>query len=353
MTDFHARPHHLPQLAAFLAAGVSGARARLEEFYLVMADGGEASFAFGSKMAAVNAVLDTIDSGSRVLVWADPMAPVSRHFDTIRTRTTGVTFDPVDLSDPNQLSTLVCDNSRLLWLEPPIGLQRRIPNLQALIDCARGHDLRIIVDNTAAGLSCYQPLGLGADMMLLGGDEAAPVAVVTANQPYLMFARERLRFFRDHGGAGAADAAAYGTLQALVDAGLRAAQKSATATALATALASHPAVRRVDYPGLPSHPDHHLLQRDWQAADGKLTVLLDRDLAATTAVVAHFQAAGLVTAAAPGFLTQIDHLAAGRQQIPAPVRAEMGLDDSLLVITVGLEPAAQICAAVDRALAAE
>jgi cystathionine beta-lyase/cystathionine gamma-synthase len=190
-------------------------------------------------------------------------------------------------------------------------------------------------------------------MMLLGGDEAAPVAVVTANQPYLMFARERLRFFRDHGGAGAADAAAYGTLQALVDAGLRAAQKSATATALATALASHPAVRRVDYPGLPSHPDHHLLQRDWQAADGKLTVLLDRDLAATTAVVAHLQAAGLATAAAPGFLTQIDHLAAGRQQIPAPLRAEMGLDDGLLVITVGLEPAAQICAAVDRALAAE
>jgi cystathionine beta-lyase/cystathionine gamma-synthase len=347
---------YFSRLASVLAAGVSGARARLEDFYLDRADGAEAAFAFGSKIAAVNAVLDTIDSGARVLVWADPIAPVSRHFDTIRARTTGVRFERVDASTPEALSGLICEDTRLLWVEQPIGLHRRLPNLAVLGDISRRHEVRLVVDNSAAGLGRCQPLAKGADICLEAGLDDGPAAVMTADQPYLMFARERLRFFRDHGGAPATDAAAFAAMQGLVDAPVRARQQSASADKLAGFLEQHPAVHKIHYPGLASHPDHACLGAEWQAADPKMTIVLDRDLAATTKVVATLQAAGI--AAAPGatagrsFITHVDHLAANRQQIPSPVRLEMGIEDGLLVMSVGVEPADQLWAAFDQALGA-
>ena len=115
-------------------------------------------------------------------------------------------------------------------------------------------EVRLAVDNQAVGLDRFNPFAVGADLVV----EAAPnglAVVLTADRPELMFSRDRLRYFRDHGiGAAGADDALAASRRLPI--GRRRAAAAAAAAGLADALAGHPAVLRVDYPGRAGHPDH-------------------------------------------------------------------------------------------------
>ncbi|MEE3048085.1 MAG: PLP-dependent transferase [Pseudomonadota bacterium] len=243
------------RLAAAGAGGRAGADRRLAAFFVELMPGAEAAFVFADPVAAAGAVLDLVEHASHVIFAGDPLAPTARYFETIRGRTSGHRFSRVDLSDPAALAPVLTDDSRLLWLESELPPAWRQPDIAALASVAGPREVRLAVDNRAVGLDRFNPFTAGADLVI----EAAPgglAVVLTADRPELMFSRDRLRYFRDHGvgAAGADDALA--AFAALADWPAERAAAATAAAGLADALAGHPAVLRVDYPGRAGHPDH-------------------------------------------------------------------------------------------------
>ncbi|MDP7380319.1 MAG: PLP-dependent transferase [Alphaproteobacteria bacterium] len=334
---------YVARLAAAGAGGRAGADRRLAAFFVDLMPGAEAAFVCADPVAAAGAVLDLVEHASHVILAGDPLAPTARYFETIRARTSGHRFSRVDLSDPAALAPALAEDSRLLWVESALSPAWRQPDITALAAVAGPREVRLAVDNRAVGLDRFNPFAVGADLVV----EAAPnglAVVLTADRPELMFSRDRLRYFRDHGvgAAGADDALA--AFAALADWPAERVAAATAAAGLADALAGHPAVLRVDYPGRACHPDHAAMAAAGRRPAAMLTVTLRGGGPAATKVQA-----GLVGAA--DLAAEVTYPAGALPQVPAPIRAELGLAEGALRVIAGAGPAEDLVAAFRAALA--
>ena len=331
------------RLAAAGAGGRAGADRRLAAFFVELMPGAEAAFVFADPVAAAGAVLDLVEHASHVILAGDPLAPTARYFETIRGRTSGHRFSRVDLSDPAALAPVLTDDSRLLWLETELPPAWRQPDIAALAAVAGPREVRLAVDNRAVGLDRFNPFTAGADLVI----EAAPgglAVVLTADRPELMFSRDRLRYFRDHGVGAAGEDAALAAFAALADWPARRAAAAAAAAGLVAALVDHPAVAGVDYPGQAGHPDHAAMAAAGRRSAATLTATLSGGGPAATAVQARL--AGVADLAA-----EVTYPAGALPQVPAPIRAELGLAEGALRVIAGAGPAEDLVAAFCAALA--
>ncbi|HJU09157.1 MAG TPA: PLP-dependent transferase, partial [Rhodanobacteraceae bacterium] len=240
-------------------------------------EGGAAGFAFASGMAATATVLDLLDSGSHVIAMDDLYGGSYRLFERVRRRSAGLDFSFVDLNDVGALKAALKPNTRMIWAETPTNPMLKLVDLAKVSTFAKKHDLLLAVDNTFCSPMVQRPIEFGADIVVhsatkyLNGhsDMVGGIAVVANDE-----LGERMAFLQNSVGAVAGPFDAFLALRGVKTLALRMRAHCANALELAGWLEQHPAVERVIYPGLKSHPQHALAKRQMDGFGGIVTIIV-------------------------------------------------------------------------------
>jgi cystathionine gamma-synthase len=247
------------------------------EIALAALEGGERALAFASGMAAVAAVLDTLQHGQRVVV-PDDCYVGTRGYVTEVLPERGVEVTTVDLSDLDSVHSACANGVALLWAESPSNPRLRISDLAELAKIAHAHGARLVCDNTFATPVLQRPLALGADVVMhsttkyFGGhsDVLGGALVFARNDDFAARITQR----RLLSGAILSPFSAWLTLRGCRSLPARMAMHCANTHKVAVFLATHPAIERVNYPGLPSHPGHAVAARQMRDFGAMLSVEL-------------------------------------------------------------------------------
>jgi cystathionine beta-lyase/cystathionine gamma-synthase len=301
-------------------------------------EGGKAAFAFASGMAAINAIVSRLQAGDHVVVTDNTYGGTFRLFDRILTRYR-LEFTWVDTSSPDLIRSALRPTTRLLFLETPTNPVMRLADIAATAEIARGHDLRLVVDNTFASPALQRPITLGADLVVhsttkyLNGhsDSVGGIVVATRDDDV-----EWLRFVQNAAGAILSPFDSWLVLRGTKTLPLRMARHCANGLALAEFLDGHPKVERVLYPGLPAHPQHELARRQMTGFGGMLS--FDVGSFETARTVLNRVRLLALAESLGGVETLICHPASmTHASVPPERRAAIGITDSLIRISVGIE----------------
>jgi cystathionine gamma-lyase len=317
-------------------------------------EGGVRGFAFASGLAAMSTILDLLDAGDHVIASDDLYGGTYRLFERVRKRSAGLEFGFIDMSEPESLARALRPSTRMIWVETPSNPLLKIVDLQAAADIAKEHGALSVADNTFASPYLQRPLGSGFDIVVhsatkyLNGHSDIVGGVVVVSNPEL---GERLAFLQNAVGAIASPFDSFLALRGLKTLHLRMARHCSNAQALAEWLSGHPAVKRVIYPGLGSHPQHGLAARQMEAFGGMIAVILKGDLAYARAVLERCQVFALAESLG-GVESLIEHPAImTHASVPAEQRRLAGISDSLIRLSVGVEELEDLQSDLDRALA--
>ena len=326
-------------------------------------EGGAVAFAFASGLAAIATVLELLPAGSHIISGDDIYGGSFRLFDKVRRESAGHRFSYVDLTQPEALAAALTPETRLIWVETPTNPLLKLADLRAIATLARQHGILTACDNTFASPYNQRPLELGFDIVVhsatkyLNGhsDIIGGVAIVGAEER-LQAVRERLGFLQNAVGAIASPFDSFLALRGLKTLALRVERHNSNALALAQWLEQQPQVARVHYPGLPSHPQHALAtQQMTGATGGGYGGMISLDLATDLSGARRFLEAVQIFALAEslgGVESLIEHPAImTHATIPAATRAQLGIGDALVRLSVGVEDVEDLRADLAQALA--
>jgi cystathionine beta-lyase/cystathionine gamma-synthase len=314
-------------------------------------EGGAGACAYASGMAAIGAIASLLRSGDHVVVTDNTYGGTFRLFDRVLTKF-GLEFSYVDTSQPDLTERAVRPATRMLFVETPTNPVMRLTDIAAAASIAHAHNLRLVVDNTFASPVVQRPIALGADLVvhsttkyLNGHSDSVGGVVVAAREADL----EPLKFIQNAGGAILGPFDSWLVLRGTKTLTVRMAQHNANGLALARFLEGHPAVRRVLYPGLPSHPQFELAKRQMQGFGGMLSFDVG-DFERARRVCNSVKLMSLAESLG-GVETLICHPATmTHASVPPEIRQAIGLTDSLVRISAGIEDADDLIADLDQAL---
>lgn len=312
-------------------------------------ESGAQGFAFASGMAAIATVLELADSGAHVIAGEDLYGGTFRLMDKVRLRSAGLTFSYVDLADPQALAAALRPETRMLLVETPTNPLLNLADLEVLAAFCRQHNIISVADNTFASPWIQRPLELGFDIVIhsttkyLNGhsDVIGGVAVVSGEARNAALG-EQLAFLHNAIGAIAGPFDSYLALRGVKTLDLRMQRHCDNALELAGWLEGQAKVRCVRYPGLPSHAQHELARRQMRGFGGVISFDLDTDLAGTKRFL---EACELITLGESlgGVESLIEHPAImTHASIPPDQRARIGIGDSLVRLSVGVEDVADL-----------
>ena len=317
-------------------------------------EGGSRGFAFASGMAATSTVLELLDSGSHVVAMDDLYGGSYRLFERVRRRTAALDFSFVDLTDPAAFAAAIRPDTRMVWVETPTNPMLKIVDLQAIADIARKHGILMVVDNTFASPILQRPLEHGADIVVhsatkyLNGhsDMVGGIAVVGDNAELA----EQMVFLRNSIGAVQGPFDSFLALRGLKTLHLRMRAHCENAQALAEWLQTQAAIEKVIYPGLASHPQRALAQRQMEGAGGIISIAFRGGFDAAKRFC---ESTRLFTLAESlgGVESLVNHPAVmTHASVPAENRARLGIADNLVRLSVGVENVADLQADLEAAL---
>ena len=304
-------------------------------------EGGSRGFAFASGMAATSTLLELLDSGDHVIAMDDIYGGSYRLFERVRTRSAGLSFSLIDLTDPAKFEAAITPKTRLVWIETPTNPLLKIVDIQAIVAIAKKRGLLVVVDNTFASPALQRPLALGADVVMhsatkyLNGhsDMVGGMLVVGDNAEL----GEQLAFLQNSIGAVQGPFDSFLALRGLKTLHLRMQAHCGNAMALAEFLQAHPAVQDVIYPGLPSHPHHELAKRQMDGFGGMLSIRLKGGFDAAKRFCERLELFTLAESLG-GVESLVNHPAVmTHASIPPARRMELGIGDELVRLSVGVE----------------
>jgi cystathionine gamma-lyase len=323
-------------------------------------ESGAQACAFASGLAAIATVLELIDAGAHVVASDDLYGGTYRLFERVRKRSAGLEFTFVDMTNVENVRAAIRPQTRLLWVETPTNPLLKLADLAALAALARQHDLLAVADNTFASPWVQRPIESGFDIVVhsttkyLNGhsDVIGGVAVVGGETRQEQW-RDRLVFLQNAVGAIAAPFDSFLALRGVKTLALRMERHCSNALTLAHWLEQQPKVTRVFYPGLPSHPQHALAQRQMAGGFGGMISLdLKTDLAGARRFLESCEVFALAESLG-GVESLIEHPAImTHATIPPAQRAQLGIGDTLVRLSVGIEDVKDLQADLQRALAA-
>jgi cystathionine gamma-lyase len=327
-----------------------------EAFERALADleSGTAGFAFASGLAAISTVLELLDSGDHVVSSDDLYGGSFRLFERVRRRSANLDFTFVDLSDIAAIERALKPNTRLIWVETPTNPLLKLADLEAIAKLARKRGILVAADNTFASPYVQRPLEMGFDLVVhsttkyLNGhsDVIGGVAVVGENADLA----ERLRFLQNAVGAIQGPFDSFLALRGVKTLALRMERHCTNALAIARTLEARSDVARVIYPGLESHPQRALAARQMQAFGGIVTIELKRDLTGTKRFLERCRLFTLAESLG-GVESLIEHPAImTHASIPPEQRARLGISDSLVRLSCGIEDKDDLLADLEQAL---
>jgi len=317
-------------------------------------ESGTRGYAFGSGLAAIATMLELLDTGAHIIASSDLYGGSFRLFDKVRRRTMGLTFSFVDLADLAAVEAAIRPETGLIWVETPTNPMLRLADLDALAALAAKHKVLIAADNTFASPYCQRPLEHGFDMVMhsttkyLNGhsDVVGGVVVAGANKDL----SDKLAFLHNAIGSIAGPFDSFLALRGVKTLALRMERHCSNALEIAARLEKHPAVRQVIYPGLASHPQHALAKRQMHGFGGMISLVLDRDLAGTKRMLERTELFTLAESLG-GVESLIEHPAImTHASIPAGARAALGISDSMVRLSVGVEDVGDLMADLEQAL---
>ena len=314
-------------------------------------EGGTAAFAFASGMAAIDAITTMLKAGDHVVVTDNTYGGTFRLFDKVLTRYQ-LEFSYVDTSEPDLIERAMRPNTKMLFVETPTNPVLRLTDIAKAAEIAHRHSARLVVDNTFASPVVQQPIPLGADLVThsttkyLNGhsDSIGGVVIATRDEDV-----EWLKFIQNAAGAILSPFDSWLVLRGTKTLTLRMAQHNANGMALAGFLATHPKVSSVLYPGLPSHPQHDLAKRQMRGFGGMVSF----DVGTFEAARRVCNRVKLMSLAESlgGVETLISHPATmTHASVPPERRKEIGLTDSLVRISAGIEDVADLIDDLNQAL---
>jgi cystathionine gamma-lyase len=321
---------------------------------LAALEGARHGLAFASGLAATDAILHLLDAGDHVLYSDDVYGGTFRIFDKVFARL-GLSFDPVDMSDPANVARALRKQTKLVWIESPTNPMLKLVDLAEVARVARAHGARTVVDNTFATPVFQRPLALGIDVVahsttkyLNGHSDVVGGAVLTSDDAL----HDRLQFLQNAVGGVPSPMDSFLVLRGLKTLHVRMQRHAENALALARFLEGHPQVERVTYPGLPSHPQHALAARQMSGFGGMLTFVVKGGLDAARS----FLEAVRIFACAEslgGVESLIEHPAImTHASVPKETRERLGIADGLIRVSAGIEHVDDLVADLERGLAA-
>jgi cystathionine gamma-lyase len=303
-------------------------------------EGGVAGFAFASGLAAAATVLDLLDSGSHIIAMDDLYGGSYRLFERVRRRSAGLDFSFVDLNDAQALKAALKPNTRMIWAETPTNPMLKLVDLNKVATFAKKHGLILVVDNTFCSPMLQRPLEWGADLVLhsatkyLNGHSDMVGGVVVAGSGNLA---ERMAFLQNSVGAVSGPFDAFLAMRGLKTLHLRMKAHCEGAMDLAKWLEKHPAVERVIYPGLKSHPQHVLAKRQMDGFGGIISMEVRGGLKKARQVLERCELFALAESLG-GVESLIEHPAImTHASVPHANRKRLGISDGLIRLSVGVE----------------
>ena len=317
-------------------------------------EGGKHGFAFASGMAAIGTVLELLDSGSHVVAMDDLYGGSYRILERVRKRSANIRPTFVDLSDTKNLEKAIEPNTRMLWVESPTNPLLKLVDLEAVAAIARKRGIISVCDNTFASPWVQRPLEYGFDIVvhsttkyLNGHSDVIGGIAVLKDDTY----RERLGFLQNAVGGVPSPFDAFLTLRGIKTLAVRMERHCGNAMHIAAFLEKHPKVQRVIYPGLATHPQHLLAARQMSRRyGGMVTAVLKGGLAASRRFLERCELFTLAESLG-GVESLIEHPAImTHASLPEDVRANLGIDEGLVRLSVGIENVDDLIAELKHAL---
>ena len=319
-------------------------------------ESGTRGFAFASGMAAMATLLDALESGSHIVASDDLYGGTFRLFERVRRHSANLDFTFVDLTDAKNLEREMRKNTRMVWIETPSNPLLKLIDLREIAKIARAHNALSISDNTFASPWLQRPIEFGFDIVvcsatkyLSGHSDMVGGAVVVGENKELA---DKIAFLQNAVGAIAGPFDSFLALRGLKTLALRMERHCSNALEIARWLQDEPQVKSVSYPGLKSHPQHDLAREQMRAFGGMITIVLKTDLAGTRRFLENTHLFALAESLG-GVESLINHPALMTHgSIPPEKREQLGISDSLVRLSVGVEDVRDLIDDLSEALGA-
>jgi len=313
---------------------------------------GEFGYAFASGMAAINALMTLFKAGDHVVAGHDLYGGTFRLFERVL-KDFGLTFSYADTTRPEEIKKAIRPETRLIYIETPTNPLMHITDIEAVSPLAEQAGIRMAVDNTFMSPYLQRPLELGADFVvhsttkyLNGHSDGVGGAVILRDAALA----ERLKFIQNAAGAVLGPFDSWLVLRGVKTLALRMERHCQNGLAIAQYLQRHPKVKKVYYPGLASHPQHQLAQKQMRGYGGMLSFETG-SLGSAKAVLKSVRLCSLAESLG-GVETLISHPATmTHASVPPEQRQRLGITDGLVRISAGIEDVEDLIADLDQALA--
>lgn len=351
----YSRSHNATRFAAErLIANIEGSKLTEEE------DRTNGGFCFASGLAAISTALEMLDCGDSIVCMDDVYGGTNRLLNKVRKRSQGLKVEFVDMTDIAKLEAAVkAHKPKMIWVETPTNPTLKLVDLVAVAKIGKACGAITVCDNTFATPLLQRPLELGMDMVMhsttkyLGGHSDTVGGALVVGDKALA---EKLRFMQNAIGSVMGPFDAYLTLRGIKTLAVRMRQHCTSAARIAAWLEAHPKVERVVYPGLASHPQHALAARQMRldgapAGGGMITIFLKGGIAESRRFLENVHIFALAESLG-GVESLIEHPAImTHASVPPEQRKQLGISDSLVRLSVGIEHTDDLLKDLQQALA--
>ncbi|MCH1433487.1 MAG: cystathionine gamma-synthase [Flavobacteriaceae bacterium] len=320
---------------------------------LASVEAGEFAFAFGSGLAAMDAVLKLLKPGDEVVSTDDLYGGSYRLFTKIF-EDFGIGFHFVNMSNVDNVEAAINKNTRMVWVETPTNPMMNIIDIKAVSVLCKSNDVLLAVDNTFASPYIQQPLNLGADIVMhsatkyLAGHSDVILGSLVTNDKSLA---ERLGFIQNASGAVPGPMDSFLTLRGIKTLHVRMQRHCENAAEIANYLKTHPKIEKVYWPGFEDHPNHHIAKDQMNDFGGMLSfVTKGANYESAIQIVEKLKLFTLAESLG-GVESLAGHPASmTHASIPKEIREQSGVVDALIRLSVGIEDVRDLIADLDQAI---
>jgi cystathionine beta-lyase/cystathionine gamma-synthase len=315
-------------------------------------EGAQYGLAFSSGLAAEQAIIQILEPGSEILVCDDVYGGTGRLFRRLFAKY-GLEFNFIDMTNLATVKEAITPKTKMIWVETPTNPTLKVIDIKGISHLAKQAGAHLVVDNTFATPIFQNPIALGADIVVhsttkyIGGHSDIIGGAVMVTDETL---HEQIKFVQFAAGAVPGPFECFLLLRSLKTLAVRMMQHQKNAFAVAEFLATHPKVKDVFYPGLSSHPQHHLASQQMQGYGGMVSFRLDGNFAEVTKFCQSLSIFALAESLG-GIESLINHPEQmTHASVPEPLRRKLGIGHDLLRLSVGIEASEDLIADLDQAL---
>lgn len=319
---------------------------------LASLESGTKGFAFASGLSATSIVLQLLEAGDEVIAGDDMYGGTFRLFDKVYKRQ-GLTFKYLDLRDTSALEKAITKKTKLVWLESPTNPTLKIFDIAAVAKITQAHGALLAVDNTFMSPYFQRPIELGADLVVhsttkfINGHSDVVGGAIVVKSPELA---QRIAFLSNAVGPVASPMDAYLGLRSLKTLPVRMEAHQNNAMAVAKFLSDHSKVERVLYPGLKSHPQYELAKKQMSGSGGMITFYIKGGMSAARSMLERVKIFSLAESLG-GVESLVNHPAImTHASVPEATRAALGISDTLIRLSVGIESQKDLLFDLEQAL---